>query len=1346
MTVHTYIPQDRLRAIVMGASLPDRTSGSALFADISGFTAFTEGLRNTLGPRRGAEELARRIETIYSELITQIEQFGGSVIDFAGDSMLCWFDEDVSRTAEVVSLDAASQPSAAHRAVACGAALQRAMQAFDKIVLPDRSTTSLSLKVAIASGAARRFVVGDPKIRMMDVVAGGTIARTAAAEHLAWKGEVIIDEATINILGEGIIIQEWRETEEKHERFAVVSRADWQSDLLPVLPQWDAGDLVSEKLHPWVHTLLVEREGSGQVAFMTEFRPCVAMFVRFSGIDFDQDSAGPQLDAFICQAQAIVARHGGTFLQLTVGDKGSYAYINFGALNAHENDARRAVNTALALMETSALPLQIGITQGLMRVGAYGGETRKTFGALGDDVNLAARLMMTAKTGEIMLSGHVHKVVADQFTFEPRPPLPMKGKAELLPVFAVTGERQQRAIRLQEPTYALPMVGRTEELQLINNKLDLTAKGQGQVIGIVAEAGLGKSRLVAEVIRSARRKAFIGYGGACQSDGIHTPYLAWKSIWGAFFDVNPDVPLRKQMRNIEGEIEDRAPNRIEAMPLLNAVLDLDIPENDFTQNLEPKIRQSALHALLEDCLKSTAKDEPILIVLEDLHWIDALSHDLLEELAKALANHAVCFVLAYRPAQLKRLQAPRLEALPQFTKIELHELTAAEAESAIRAKLLQLYPARGSTLPKGLVDTLMARAQGNPFYLEELLNYVRDRGFDPADLHRIELPDSLHTLILSRIDQLNEREKTTLRVASIVGRLFRAKWLTGYYPELGSMPQVKAALDALDSLDITPLDSPEPELSYLFKHIVTHEVTYESLPFATRARLHEQLARYLEIVDASVDTIVFHYRRSENKYKQREYLRKAGEAAQKSFANDATLEYYGSLLPLLKDAKEKTEIHLKRGQVLELTGKWDEAESDYRAALKLSKDNAALKASTQFALGKLNRLRGEYELALEWLVQAKEVCTLSGDNAELAQVLIETGNVLLYKGEFVLGREPLNEGLILAREVGDKLGAALALTHLGASARVQGDHATARALFEESLNLRRGMGDKWGIASSLNYLGDVAHNQADYATARVLFEESMNLQREMGDKWGIAGSLTHLGNVAYRRGDYATARTLFEESLNLQRAMGDKVSIAVSLNNLGNVAMSQGDSGAGQALYEESLSLCRDMGYKWGMGMSLTNLGNAAYVQGEYVTARAFYEECLALCTEMDEKQIMGYALLGLGLVDLAVNKPEAREHILQSLRLRRETGEQLYQTSSLVGVAGLVLHEGDAIFAAQLLGAVESAIKTLNAVVEEELIPFHTQTLAAIREQLGEAAFQSAWEEGVAWSLEEAVQRVLGQ
>ena len=492
----TYLPQDRLRALVRHESMPDRTCGAGLFADISGFTALTESLRESLGARRGAEELTRQLDAVYSTLIAEVENYGGSVIEFAGDAIMCWFDDGL------LTVDDGSH--AAAYAVTCAFALQQAMQAFSSIALPNGAVTALSLKVAVASGAARRFVVGDPSIHYMDALAGATVTRTSAAEHLANKGEVLLDEVTVNVLGESLTLQEWRTDEETKERFAVAKDFKGKISKDPFSESFI--ELDHALLSTWIHPQVYEREQFGESSFLTEFRPCAVLFVRFVGIDYDTDDAQAQLDAVIRQMQIIASRYEGTFLQLAIGDKGSYVYINFGALSTHEDDARRAVKAALGLRESSTLQLQMGISQGVMRVGAYGGQTRRTYGALGDDVNLAARLMQTAAANEILLSGQVQKAVANDFSFEPRPPLPMKGKAEPLPVFAVTGERKQRAIRLQEPNYALPMVGRTAELQIVSEKLDLAVSGQAQLIGIVAEAGMGKSRLAAEVIQLARRK------------------------------------------------------------------------------------------------------------------------------------------------------------------------------------------------------------------------------------------------------------------------------------------------------------------------------------------------------------------------------------------------------------------------------------------------------------------------------------------------------------------------------------------------------------------------------------------------------------------------------------------------------------------------------------------------------------------------------------------------------------------------------------------------------------------------------------------------------------------------
>ena len=1211
-----YLPQDRRRALARGESLPDRTTGTALFADISGFTLLTERLRHTLGRRRGIEALTSQINAVYTALIAEIERYHGSVIGFAGDAVMCWFDagrwtpDDLPRTT-------------AARAVACGLALQAAMSHFPE----------LGLKVAIATGSARRFVVGDPQIHYVDTLAGATVSRTATGEHLANKGELLLDEATVKLLGATLTIAEWRTDLETGEPFAVITHLAGAVALPPLL---EVPALAPAQLQAWLHQPVYEREAAGEGSFLTDFRPCVALFVRFVGIDYHRDEANAQLDAFIRQLQQVAARYEGTLLQLTIGDKGSYAYINFGALQAHEDNGRRAVKAALALREVTPLVLQMGVAQGVMRVGAYGGATRRTFGALGDDVNLAARLMSQAAPGEVLVSKQVQSAIATDFAFVAHPAVQFKGKAEPLPVFAVADRQQRRAIKLQEPAYALPMVGRQAELKQIEEKLDLAAEGKSQVIGIVAEAGLGKSRLVAEVVRAARRKGFAGYGGACQSDAISTPYHVWKTVWQAFFDVDPEMPLRKLMRNLEGEINDRAPLRVAAMPLLNVIFGSNMPENDFTELLEPKNRQSALHALLEDCLKAAAQDEPLLIVIEDMHWVDALSHDLLEQLAKALAQHPVCFVLAYRSPQIARLEAPRLEALAQFTKIELHELTQTEAESAIRAKLAQLYPARGGSLPEGLAETLMARAQGNPFYLEELLNYVHDRGLDPADLDQIKLPDSLHTLILSRIDRLSEQEKSTLRVASIVGRLFRARWLTGYYPELGTFPQVKAALDALDSLEITPLESPEPELAYLFKHIVTHEVTYENLPFATRARLHEQLAAYLENAypeSLPLEALAFHYGRSDNRPKQIEYLRRAGEAAQKNFANDAALDFFDSALHLLPDTDREGQyaILLERETVYGRLGNRQAQEADLGRLTELAQ-------TPQQQLDVAGRYSwylsdvGSYEAAITRAEQSYQWAVDSGDEVNQAQALLNSAWAYMKQANYPIARQQYQQAYEIAQQCGASVQMARALGGLGGIAHYQADYDAAIDYHKQALQIRQAIQDVAGQVQSLRHLGGIAIRQGDYETGQPYYQQALHLIRQMGDRPNEGRLLANLGSGALLQGQYPEAEQYLQASQRLLLAVDDKATLARVFESFGHLNDHQGHHDQATSYYEQSMTIFQALGDRSGEGAVLNNLGIMADNRGRYDLSSHYYQRSLAIQREIGERFGEAFVLNNLGL------------------------------------------------------------------------------------------------------------------
>jgi adenylate cyclase len=1172
----TYIPMDRRQALARGTSLPDRTQGAALFADISGFTPLTEALAREFGPKRGAEELTRILNEIFDALITELRHYGGSVIGFAGDAITCWLDQDTGLRATTSAL-----------------AMQRAMERFACMTIPSalvECQVSLAMKAAVAVGAARRFVVGDPDIYVIDALAGATLDRLARAEHLAGKGEVVLTPATVTSLGDQVKFAAWHYDDQTGERFGVVdgltsdvSGAPWQ----PVSPDVGKG----EQLRPWLLPPVYERLRTGRGEFLTELRPAVTpLFLRFGGIDYDEDeAAGDKLDAFIRWVQTILVGYEGYLLHLSMGDKGSYLSAGFGAPFAHEDDAVRAVSAAL---ELQALPPelyfierpQIGISQGRTLAGAYGGTTRRTYGVLGDVVNLSARLMQAAAPGQILVSQAVQRASGDAFVWQDLPAIRVKGKTEPVTVFSPVRARRRRTISLSEREYALPMVGREAELALIEEKLALVLEGRGQIVGITGEAGVGKSRLVAEVIRAASDRQLTGYASECESYGTNTSYMVWWPIWRALLNVDPAWEVAQQIDALERELEQIDPALVPRLPLLGAALNSTIPDNDLTRTFDAKLRKTSLEALLVDCLRARARTTPLFFVLEDSHWLDPLSHDLAEVIGRAVADLPVLLVMVYRPPELERLQAPRVSQLAHFTEIRLTDFTPEEAERLITLKLEQ-FSGPQADVPQMLVERITTRAEGNPFYIEELLNYLRDQGISPQDsgaLEQLELPTSLHSLILSRLDQRTESQKITLRVASVVGRLFQAAWLWGMYPDLGTSERVRADLETLCRLDLTQADTPEPELAYIFRHIVTQEVAYESLPYATRAILHEQLAQFIErayreSVDQFVDLLAYHYEHSENEDKKREYLLKAGEAAQADYANEAAISYYQRVLPLLSP-EEQAPVMLNLGEVLQLVGQWREAEELYQQALAVADQlgDRPSQAWCQTAIGELRGWKqGQYAEAAEWLARARATFEELGDHRGVGQVLKLEGTLAVMQGNLEEARDLYEKGLTTLEKVDDKENIANTLNNLAIVARYRGDYEAAQALNEEALRIRSELENKWAIANSLNNLGNVFLDQGDYPTARARLEEAVGLQREIGDRYSIAIALHSLANVTRDQDDYAASRAQYEESLTILWELGERFYLAQALEDMGGLAALQGQHeralrlvGAGATLRE----------------------------------------------------------------------------------------------------------------------------------------------------------------------------------
>lgn len=1207
LALQAYLPQDRRHALARSTPLPDRAEGAALFADLTGYTPLTEALARAFGPRRGAEELLHQLDRLYDAVIDPVEAHRGSVIGFAGDAITCWFDNTHGGNAVT-------------RATVCALLMQQAVAALPAFILPDGHTMRLALKVAVTAGPVRRFQAGDPALQYWDILAGATVARLAVAEQLACRNEIILDEAAIARLGTAVLVHGWRTAPEQGATFAVVEGL--QEPVAPT-PWPPLAPLPDEALRPWMPPAVYERLRRGQGDFLPELRPAVALFVRFAGWHYDaDDEAGIKLDRYIRWVQRTIHALDGTLLQVTIGDKGSYLYIAFGAPTAHEDDARRAAVAALALRSPPpevAPPgaVQFGLTQGIMRTGASGSQSCRTYSVLGDQVNLAARLMQHAAPGQILATSSVMQATGHHFAWLSHPAITVKGKTQPVALWELQGAHQHSPATRHEPTPTSPMVGRVAEMALIEARLAQAAGGQGQVVAITAEAGIGKSRLVAEILRLARARGIRCAVGAAHSYATDAPYLIWQPLWRTLLDLPADALPEAEIDVLHRVLGAIDPALLPRLPLLGAVLDLPIPDSPLTRTFDPTLRQRSCEALLVACLRALARQQPLLLVLEDIHWADTLSHDLLAAIARAAATLPVLLVLAARPMGDgdREPTAPAL-SLPHTTELRLSEFTLEESEEMVRRRFTATPP------PPEVVAHLTQRAQGNPFYLEELLNYCRDQGIDlhnPRALASLDLPTSLHSLILSRIDQLNEQQKITIKVASIIGRVFLAAWLYGYYPALGTPEEVKALLLSLHRLDLLPLERAEPELTYLFKHIITQEVAYESLAYSTRAALHEQFARFLEEMMGAagsppLDLLAFHYERSENLPKKREALRRAGDAAEARYAHETARGYYERLLPLLPEA-EHAEIRLKLGTLLKWMGAWDAAERHLHAAVRLAAAHSdrSLEAASSIMLGQLYYNRGAKTEALAALHHARAILEAQNDRAAMLEVYEWLGHIasIFHDQQTALHYYEVWRSSALAQQ--NEASAYEALAALGTVYIHMDQIDRSLACYQAWARYAEATGNPVFIARAAGRLGTVYLELNDFPAALTAWLQALDTLQEIGHRQALLHTMIRISQIYLAQGEWETTQSCCYAGIEETLSMGDYPALNVALALLAESSHGRGALDEAAAWGERAVALGRTLSHAY-LSSYLLALALIYTDQQRPAAALRLAEEALQIC------------------------------------------------------------------------------------------------------------------------------------
>ncbi|MBA3530331.1 MAG: AAA family ATPase, partial [Ardenticatenales bacterium] len=911
-TLVSYVPAPVVRRLATNpipitAPIAERFSAAVLFADISGFTRLSERLAQR-GPA-GAEALTQVLNDYFGRLITLVTEHGGEIVKFAGDSLLAlWPTADETGARQALRLR-----SATHRAAQCALAIQATLHDYRAA-----EGVLLSLRVALGAGEVFTAHIGGVHGRWEFLVTGTPLVQVASAERETKPGKVVLSAEAWVMMS-------------KHAKAHPLSNGNMQLetifDPLSIIPAAlpPLSPEMENPLRAYLPGVVLARLAAGQSSWLAELRRVTILFINFPDLTYETPLAEAQ--QLIRTLQSILYRYEGSVNKITVDDKGVTMVAAFGLPPlAHEDDVIRGVQAALSVQEALhewGTRTAIGVTSGRAFCGSVGSPTRREYTMIGDVVNLAARLMQAAPN-DILCDATTYHGASAQVVFEILAPITVKGKSEPIPIYRPSLKTPTLRIHRPEAQSAqnkAEMVGRMAERAQVSEEIQaLLRGGEGGIIIVEGEAGIGKSRLVEDILQKSQAVGVASLLGAADAIEQSTPYHAWRAIFSQVLDLEMLADLETRRRHVLEQVAEDA-DLLRLAPLLNTVLALDLPENEVTEQMTGQVRADNTRDILLKLLQISVNQSPKLLILEDSHWLDSASWALAGLVAQRI--HPLLLVIVTRPlTDPLPVEYSQLVRTPGMHRIILDSLSVEEALALVCRRLSV------GSLPEPVATLIGERAEGHPFFSEELAYALRDAGLivitdgecrmapGAGDLRALDFPDTVQGVITSRIDRLTASQQLTLKVASVIGRVFSFKTLQEVHPIEADKPHLTDYINALARLDITPMEIPEPELTYIFKHIITQEVAYNMMLFSQRRELHRAVAEwaeqnYQDDLTPYYPLLAHHWGKANVAVKTLHYLIKAGEQALHNYANEEAVTFFSAALALDAQA-EKASDKLQR--------------------------------------------------------------------------------------------------------------------------------------------------------------------------------------------------------------------------------------------------------------------------------------------------------------------------------------------------------------------------------------------------------------------------------------------------
>jgi class 3 adenylate cyclase/tetratricopeptide (TPR) repeat protein len=1012
----------------------ERVDGAILFVDVTGFTPMTEAFAKR-GPR-GAESLSEILNDYYGRLTNFVDGYGGDVLFFAGDAAVVLFRAAAGGggLAEAVRL-----------ATACGLDIRGALDGF---AARSDASLRLSLRTSVGAGALRALRLGQGS--RLTLVTGAAIEQVARLANVRTPNGIVLSPEAYVELRDATAARVGREA-----AFSVTALRS-----LPYAPSAEApASPAAELVERALPEVVVQRTHAGQRDFLAEFR---TVSVAFVGLPQAGTPALGELHATVTALQKLVSRFDGGVYQFLEDDKGLTLVVSFGIPpRVHEDDAARAALFGAAVrMETGRLgiPTSVGVATGRLFCGAYGGARRKQYSLVGPTINRAARLMSAAVEHGVLCDEPTRRAAERYMKFESLALLSLKGLEE--PV-AVSRPVADSARESRSPSSRPESVGRDEERRALVRAVEALQAGRsnGPVL-LVAEAGMGKSHMIGELREVAAEHGVRLVTGEADSMETGTPYFAFRSAFTELLGVS-DLPAEAARARVLEALSD-AHELSALLPLVSMVLPLAFPETALTQQMTPQIRAENLTRVLLHLVQRAARDAPFLLVLEDGHWLDSASWAFVTLLRRFVPR--VTIVVTMRPMDHEPPDCAKLRegamrlALPPMNR-----------EQTVRILAHRLGAA---AIPTALVDFVVARAEGNPFYIEEIVYSLRDSRLIRIDDGRLDapsgwaslasqsFPESLEAVITSRIARLAASEQLVLKVASVVGRHFEETAVRDALPVAEGRDGVTASLERLLALDLL---TKERDSSWLFRHAVTRETTYGLLSYSQRRSLHRAVAEHLERRHEGDLSPVYarlaqHWSLAEDAPKAMIAYGKAGEQSLAAYANEEAITFLSHALEL-DASKGAGATQLDRGRWLKLVGdaqyslaNHESARTAYESALRAlgfttpsGARGAAVELARHFVRRARRRVTGAY---------VRPVATEERDRVKCAvELAAELEAVFLWKGE----QSKFLESAFMNRNLGDLLGstpdAAGPMSGLAYVLAIMGLHGLAERDLERALAL-----------------------------------------------------------------------------------------------------------------------------------------------------------------------------------------------------------------------------------------------------------------------------------------------------